>query len=271
LNNCIATASFVINEPPLLVTSNIVTPATCFESFDGFGAVTASGGAGNYSFSWSGAITTTDSFNTALSQGTYYVTITDANGCSSVEILVITSSPPTSVSVDAEKTVTHFGDTVQLNAKNTSINFPPGVGVRYVWNPTNTLSCFTCANPLAFPMFSTMYEVTMIDDRGCIATDTVTIIINPDDKVIYVPNAFSPNGDGKNEIFYVYAAGVRTIDFKIFNRWGEKIFQSYSLDNGWDGFYKNQLMNPSVYVFYVDVTYLDGDIRSKKGSVTLIR
>jgi gliding motility-associated-like protein len=116
-----------------------------------------------------------------------------------------------------------------------------------------------------------MYEVTMIDDRGCIATDTVTVIVNQDDKVIYVPNAFSPNGDGINDIFYTYARGVKTIDFRVFNRWGEKMFQSYSLDHGWDGYYKGQLMNPAVYVYYVEVTYLDGDIRSQKGSVTLIR
>jgi gliding motility-associated-like protein len=271
VNNCTATTTFVVNEPPLLVTGMLTDSATCFESFDGFGAVTATGGKGAYTFEWSGDVPTTDSAYSSLYHGTYTVTITDGNGCSSVETLIIGSPPPTSVSVSASETSTYFGDTVQLNAANTSINFPAGMGVEYVWNPTIDLSCFTCPNTLAFPVFTTLYDVTMVDDRGCVATDTITIHINPYDKILYVPNAFSPDGDDNNEIFYVYAAGVKSIDFKIFNRWGEKIFQSNSLDHGWDGIYKNEMMNPSVYVYYVEVTYLDDDIKAKKGSVTLIR
>jgi hypothetical protein len=85
LNNCTATSDFAIQQPPLLITGNQVSPATCFESYDGFGAVIVSGGVGNYTFSWSHNVPTSDSAYAALYQGTYYVTVTDGNGCSALE------------------------------------------------------------------------------------------------------------------------------------------------------------------------------------------
>jgi gliding motility-associated-like protein len=272
INNCTANTSFIINEPSLLVTDTTTRPATCFETPDGFAAVIASGGIGNYSYAWSG-YNVTDSLYDGFLRGIYTVTVTDGNGCSSAETVLISSPDATSVkaNVIGEDQSTYFGDTIQLQAINTSINFPQGVGVNFFWNPQDGLSCNNCSNPLAYPIYTTLYEVTMIDDRGCIASDTLLIYIDPQTKVLYVPNAFTPNGDGINDIFYVYAAGAKEIDFIVFNRWGEKIFQSYSINEGWDGYYKDNLMNPGVYVYYVVVTYLDGATKTAKGSVTLVR
>lgn len=272
VNGCTATASFEIIEPPLLVTDTTTRPATCFETADGFALVTATGGFGQYTYTWSDYGITTNSFDGFL-RGIYYVTVTDENGCTSEETIFINSPDATSVSAVAIgiEATTYFGDTVQLQATNTSMNFPQGVGVIFVWTPSESLSCSNCSNPLASPVFTTLYEVTMIDDRGCVAKDEVLVTINPQDKVLYVPNAFTPNGDGVNDIFYIYTAGAKEVDFSVFNRWGEKIFQSYSIDIGWDGYYRNELMNPGVYVYQVSVIYLDGDKRRAKGSVTLIR
>lgn len=272
VNSCNATASFSITEPPLLETDTSTLPATCYETSDGFASISATGGFGQYTYTWSDYGITSNSFNGFL-RGTYYVTVTDENGCTSEETVFIGSPPPTSVNATTVgiDSITYFGDTVQLNATNTTIDFPENIGVTFIWTPDEYLSCNSCSNPLSYPVYTTTYTVTMIDDRGCVATDEVVVNINPQDKVLYVPNAFTPNGDGTNDIFYFYTAGSKEVDFSVFNRWGEKIFQSFSVDRGWDGYYKNELMNPGVYVFHVSVIYQDGDKKNAKGSVTLIR
>lgn len=272
INGCFASISFTILEPPLLVTDTTTRPATCFESADGFAAVTAAGGVGNYSFVWSNFGITDSTFN-AFERGLYQVTVSDGNGCNNVETILIGSPDATSVDAQvlAASNITFFGDTLPLLATNTSINFPAGIGVDFFWNPSSGLSCDNCENPFAYPIFTTLYEVTMVDERGCVATDTVSVVINPQDKILFVPNAFTPNGDGTNDIFRAFAAGVREVDFTVYDRWGEKLFFSKILEEGWNGIFKNNLMNPGVYVFYIEVTYLDGDKKSAKGSVTLIR
>ncbi len=107
------------------------------------------------------------------------------------------------------------------------------------------------------------------------ALATLVESANPVNGTIYVPNAFSPNGDGTNDVFMPYASnpsGLRMAEFTIFNRWGEKIFESSQLGAGWDGTYKGVIQNPGVYVWQLTYGYL-GDTRAstRKGSVTLIR
>src|SRR5690606_25793159 len=140
----------------------------------------------------------------------------------------------------------------------------------YEWQPSVGLNCSDCPNPLASPTETTTYEVTLIDSAVCIASDRILIEVEFE-KILYVPNAFTPNGDGVNDVFYIYATSSKEIELKIFNRWGEKVFESFNIDLGWDGFYKSELQRPAVFTYHVVVTYLDGDKKLAKGSVTLVR
>ncbi|MBS1504692.1 MAG: gliding motility-associated C-terminal domain-containing protein, partial [Bacteroidetes bacterium] len=88
---------------------------------------------------------------------------------------------------------------------------------------------------------------------------------------IFVPNAFTPNGDGKNDILYVYSSAIKSLKFYVYDQWGELIFTSQSMAAGWDGTYKGAAEPVGVYVYYVEAIANDGKTLKKKGTVTLIR
>ena len=88
---------------------------------------------------------------------------------------------------------------------------------------------------------------------------------------IFIPDAFSPNGDLKNDILYVYSNNIVEMDFCIYNRWGERVFESRDTNKGWDGRYKNELCGTAVFVYWLRATLKDGSVVVKKGNVTLVR
>ncbi len=116
------------------------------------------------------------------------------------------------------------------------------------------------------------YQVCLqaLNDIGC--SDTVCRRVSAD---VYpladVPSAFSPNGDGNNDILYVRGYGIEVMDFKVFNRWGEVVFESTDQNLGWDGTYKNVEQPVEAYAYTLSVTFLDGSTFNKKGNVTLLR
>jgi gliding motility-associated-like protein len=97
------------------------------------------------------------------------------------------------------------------------------------------------------------------------------LAISPTDDIIYVPNVFTPNGDGKNDIVHVHSENIRSLKFYIFDQWGELLFISTSIQNGWDGTYKGTKEPVGVYVYLVEAVMNDGRSVTKKGTVTLIR
>jgi gliding motility-associated-like protein len=201
-----------------------------------------------------------------LAAGTYTVTVTNANGCSISDTIVIHQPLPVTIQAIPDSAQIKLGESI--NVTTTYSDNVQGNPV-YIWQPSVGLNCSDCPNPVATPEFTTVYQVTLIDQAGCMATDQVLIEVDLD-KTFYVPNAFTPNGNGTNDVFQVYTNGARNIHLMIFNRWGEKIFESFDLNKGWDGTYQDRLLNPSVYVYYVEITYLDGSKKTAKGSVTLI-
>ena len=88
---------------------------------------------------------------------------------------------------------------------------------------------------------------------------------------VWLPNIYSPNGDGENDVLYVRGNNIKELTFIVYNRWGEKVFESKDINYGWDGSYKGEMLNPAVFVYYAEGTYIDGNPFSKKGNVTLVR
>ena len=161
-----------------------------------------------------------------------------------------------------------LGQSVVLGQLN-----PPFTGT-FTWTPQSTLSCNNCQNPTATPDTTTLYIVTLVNQYGCITSDSVIItvkIICAED-LLFVPNAFTPNGDGLDDIFYVRARGIHELNyFRVFDRWGELLFETKDLSTGWDGTFKGKKLPPAVYVYDVSVVCSSGEILTKKGNVTLIR
>lgn len=195
---------------------------------------------------------------------TYTVTVSDINGCSdNATAQVNIFQPVTPVLFDTSMVI---GQTIQLNAYQ-------GPGYSYLWSPTTGLSCITCPDPVAQPLVNTTYSVIITDDAGCFeVTSTYDLDIRPI-TTIDVPTAFTPNGDGENDVIYVNGFGIKKlIEFKIYNRWGQLLFETSDITKGWDGYYKGELQNVETYVYFASVeTWLNGEILTKKGSFNIIR
>jgi gliding motility-associated-like protein len=104
--------------------------------------------------------------------------------------------------------------------------------------------------------------------------DMVSVIECPDTvetPLVYLPNVFSPNNDGYNDVFYLRGESISQMDLKIYNRWGELVFESNDLSIGWDGKYKGKEYAEGVYFYVAEVTFANGEVQEKKGSITLIR
>lgn len=154
-----------------------------------------------------------------------------------------------------------IGTSAQLNAIG---------GQTYQWLPPNDLSCENCSSPIVFPRETTTYKVIATNEYGCLAVDSITVFVDADLN-IYIPNIFSPNGDGNNDTFYIRGKGIKSLNLIIYNRWGEKVFETSDVNSGWDGNFRGQQLPPSVFVYYLNA-FLETEQRViKKGDITLIR
>ena len=117
------------------------------------------------------------------------------------------------------------------------------------------------------------YSLTVTDSRNCSETRTILFDITVDclDPVVYIPNIFSPNGDNQNDVFYVRGQLISSLHLMVFDRWGEKIFETENVLEGWDGTYKGKEMPSDVYIYQAVITMTDGAEMKKKGNVSLVR
>jgi len=156
------------------------------------------------------------------------------------------------------------------------VTYSSGV-TTYTWQPPTGLSCADCAIPTASPESTTTYKITVSDSNACAASANLTVSVVCSDKNYFVPNTFSPNGDGMNDVFYPRGnALTRVAHMQIFNRWGQLIFErkdfsANDASQGWDGKVNGQLAPQDVYVFIVDFICENSQIVPYKGNVALIR
>lgn len=147
----------------------------------------------------------------------------------------------------------------------------------WTWQPPATLSCANCPQPVASPKFNTRYRVDVVDSNGCKSRSEVEVIVICKNANVFLPNTFSPNGDGSNDMFYIRGRGLdRVKSLRVFNRWGEVVFeqQNFPVNNpmyGWDGKYKGNKPHPDVYVYQVEVFCENSQIIRFEGNVALIQ
>ncbi len=192
---------------------------------------------------------------------TYRVTVNNRCGTFTDSITVDLYDLP-KVSAGPDTVITE-GQKLTLNAEG---------GVSYTWSPPLYLSCFACSDPVAQPDTSIRYTVFITDSHNCVQAKTVTLQVEDRiDKKLYIPNAFSPNGDGKNEVWRVRG----TVDIQqifVYDRWGNKLFEAEGNNRGWDGTSSNgKKVETGVYVYYIEIKGEDGKTIKKKGTVHLMR
>lgn len=146
-----------------------------------------------------------------------------------------------------------------------------GSNITFEWTPPGDLSCSDCPDPILTPNGDQTYTVVATDANGCSASDEVLISVSFT-KDVFVPNAFTPNGDGNNDMFYVYGQGIQEVELKIHDRWGALVFETNDPNTGWDGNnYDGEQLNSAVFYYSLYTTFIDGDQRVQSGDITLIR
>lgn len=191
----------------------------------------------------------------------YTVLVTDENGCSATTNVTVNHFPAPSIYVSPD----YFGwtgDEVPLSA---SSNHFGGV---YTWEPTEYLSCVNCQHPIAVPPFSTVYTVTYEDENGCTISDEVAIRF---ESLIYVPNSFTPDNSNTNDVFKAKGGNIVNFEIQIFNRWGEIIFHSFDINEGWDGTHNGKMCPDGTYIwkiYYEDTKLIQHEL---VGHINLLR
>ena len=144
-------------------------------------------------------------------------------------------------------------------------------GISYVWDdPNYSLDDSYSSTPIASPEETTIYYVTITDEYGCEVTDSVLVEIL-DDYKLFIPSAFTPNSDGKNDIYKVSGKGIKSFSLMIYNRFGELVFESNDANIGWNGYVNDQLSNIDKYAYYISVEYWNYSSEIYKGSLHLWR
>lgn len=179
--------------------------------------------------------------------------------------ITISNLSPSSISATADPVYISEGESSQLSASP--------VGFIYSWSPAGSLNSSTIQNPTATPEETTTYTVT-VSNGECEYDAQVTVIVDEircETPFIFIPNAFTPNANNENDLLLVRGQNITDFQLTIFDRWGEKVFESFDQNLGWDGTFEGREIDPAVYVYYLDVLCADGQSFFEKGNVTLIR
>jgi gliding motility-associated-like protein len=190
----------------------------------------------------------------------YTVEISYFNNCT-VPVTVQVKVNPTPTVYAGEDFVANLDEAMYLNAEGTGT---------LSWIAGDGIFCSVCPNTQILPKQSSCYTVRAINDYNCIATDEICVEVTTNYN-IYIPNVFTPNDDGINDVFLVYGTGITKFEMTIFDRWGEKLFVSKDQLQGWDGTYKGKLSKNDVYPYLIQYTALDGKKHTKSGHVTLLK
>jgi gliding motility-associated-like protein len=201
----------------------------------------------------------------------HYMLISKLAGCiPDTDYVDIIVHPTPTVEAGIGKTII-AGDMIHLNAEAT------GIITKWLWSPSEGLLSPTSGTTDGYPKRSTLYQILVSTEYNCIATDTVRIIVMCDNSQVYLPNTFTPDGNGVNDVFYPRGKGLANIDrFRIYNRWGEVVFERLNVaveDKrvGWDGKMNGRLLTPDIYVYTVEATCDTGEPIKWQGDVMLLR
>jgi len=256
---CALTKEIEIEVVPLIIPSISNSVAICAGE-----SVKLSAGGGN-TYNWyptTGISVASDRepYAKPLTTTVYSVQVSNGGNCIQTASVLIKVNPLPEV--DAGPDVTYnLDEPMFLNAKGTGT---------LKWILGDGIICKDCPNTQIKPTNSSCYQIQAVTEFGCKAIDEVCIDVSKDYN-IYIPNVFTPNEDGTNDVFLVYGTGITKLEVIVFDRWGEKLFTSNEQIKGWDGKYKGVDLKEDVYPYQVIFNTLDGKKHTKTGHVTLLK
>ncbi|PUZ23914.1 gliding motility-associated C-terminal domain-containing protein [Chitinophaga costaii] len=259
---CYDTLQVTIQEPAPVALRATSTDEACG---DGRGSVLwdPQGGTAPYTVYWNGDVMDSNEVMN-LSAGTYPIRITDVNGCGEDTAVVVVNNNTERINILTRDTTINIGESVPLVAENNAPDFQ--------WIPATGLSCDICATTIATPLQPTTYVLETLTGKNCITKDTVKINLSYNERLI-IPNAFSPNGDGQNDIFMPSSLGIANYHLSIYNRWGNLLFDSLSPKLGWDGTVNGRRCDIGSYVYMIQYSFFSAQDKKllRKGTVTLVK
>jgi hypothetical protein len=268
--------SMLLSDPaPVLGSYKPYAPLKCFGDETILTIDQVSGGAGGpYQYSVDNGATLPIDVPFTIGGGEHTITYTDRINCEFTETLTIPEPVEITVKFDPDRIEIELGDSTFLKPLVTGAAID-----KIVWTPATVIPADTLF-PYAKPFQSTMYTLMVSDTNGCSGTGKVTVIVDPN-RNVYIPNVFIPSNDaGTNYAFNPYVGnGVKDINyFQVYDRWGELMYERTNFypnnDNfgeGWDGKFKGDYVNPGVYIYVVEVDFLDGRTLLYRGDVTVVR
>lgn len=272
---CEATESFTLTEPDAVIVQTRLIDPTCPGDTDGAVVVEAiDGGAPPYRFQINGStsepVGNLPFFIPDIGAGNYELTIRDVNDCTTTESFEVMPRNPLELELGPDVTIGR-GDSVLLSpAANFEVD-------SFFWAPTAGLRDPLTLSTIARPAASITYRLTAFNPKGCRIEDQIRIVVEERSR-LYIPNAFSPNNDGVNDRFSLFAQSgeVQSFTLRIFDRWGSLVFErdqmlANAVQDGWDGEVRGQEAHPGVYVYFSEITYTDGTEEIVSGEVLLIR
>jgi gliding motility-associated-like protein len=206
-----------------------------------------------------------------LTKGTYKVTIRDENECEVDTTFVITSPPEIKLSLDslyeveAGSSVDMFPNIQVIGGTYTSLD--------YLWTPNESLKCADCIDNTFYGAKNSELEFSIKFGENCeVKANTRIKIKGLDGELIFIPNVFNPSDKREaNQTFKVFGSKIKRYNLEIYNRWGEKVFDSHTQENAWNGMYKGEYAQPGEYIYIAEVEMLDGQILKRKGTFAFIR
>lgn len=235
---------------------NVTTAELCAGNS---GTLTASEDISGGNYTWLPGGETTNTIVAAPGSTTTFTVLYTVNGCttSATSIMTVNPIPDISLSATSLTVSTLFQDSSTVTASG-AISYTWAVG--QINTPTITVS----------PALTTTYCVTGVSAEGCINYACIEIVVK-DQSTLYVPNSFTPNGDGLNDIFYTPCYRIATYEIRIFNRWGQEIFSSDDPLKGWDGTFNGVISQDDVYVYIINAKGEDNIIYNKTGHITILK
>lgn len=264
-NDCEKTATFTVSEPTEVSVELEATDISCNNANDGTIDLTVNGGTPNYSYSWSDTTNLEDL--ESLQAGTYSVTVTDNNGCIKVASAQIINPELGSVQASNDTIIA-----ITFNANLSEVTTLGGTpAYTYTWfDSTTNTQVGTGEQITVTPEQNTTYKLVAVDARGCETVDYVNVRV--DVNLYDFPSGFSPNGDNEaNQGFGIIASPtVELLNIKVFNRWGQLVYEGKGNNAKWDGTFKGESQPMDNYVFQAEVKLPDGTTENKNGNVILV-
>lgn len=272
---CTAAAVALVGQPERIVATAEKAEGLCEGDRATITFTEVAGGSPEYVYSIdNGAFFSGNPVFERVEGGEYDLLIQDLNGCEWADKITIVEPTPLELSVEP-LTVISLGDNHDIIAE---INIPPYTLSEITWTNSTTLDCTDCLDPTASPLRTTAYRITITTEKGC-TKSAETVIEVDNDSPVFIPNVFSPDGDGRNDLLTVFAkdAAVTSVNsLNIFSRWGENVYSDLNItpndiQRGWDGTYRGKAVGQGVFLWFAEVEYADGTTEMLKGDVTVLR